>query len=262
MYSLYYTKHYINKLKTRIILNVFKNKYKRLLAHYKPFFDNKCGLEIGGPSNLFLTDILPVYNWSNKIDGCNFSNNTLWEGQIRSNKYEYFPDKVGYQYIMEGSNLSEIEDEKYDFLLSCHNLEHIANPLMAVKEWMRVLKPGGFMLLVLPEKKFTFDHRREYTTFEHILLDFETGVKEDDLTHLPEILKLHDLRRDPGAGRDHGIFKLRGENNFKNRALHHHVFSQQLLKRIFEYFNIKTISQDFIPPHHLMILGQKEINNK
>jgi ubiquinone/menaquinone biosynthesis C-methylase UbiE len=148
---------------------------------------------------------------------------------------------LGRQYILDGSHLDEIADEKYDFLLSSHNLEHIANPLKAVKEWVRVLKPGGFILLVLPDKRFTFDRNRPYTSFSHILSDFESNIGEDDLTHLSEILQLHDLKMDPGAGRDFEVFKKRCENNFEVRGLHQHVFSFDLLEESAAYFNLSAV---------------------
>ena len=87
-------------------------------------------------------------------------NNTVWEGEIKTSAYNYYQNKSGIQYISEGSNLQAIQDEQYDFLLSCHNLEHIANPLKAVTEWKRIIKKNGVILLVLPDKRFTFDKKR------------------------------------------------------------------------------------------------------
>lgn len=132
------------ELRTKLFLYLFRNRYKKYLSGYRNAFDGKCGLEISGPSDFFSSDILPIYKWAEKIDGCNFSNNTIWEGKIETDDYNYFPEKAGRQYIMEGTDLSEIEDDKYDFLLSSHNLEHIANPLKALEEWIRVIKPWGF----------------------------------------------------------------------------------------------------------------------
>ncbi|PYL73305.1 MAG: hypothetical protein DMF22_01865 [Verrucomicrobia bacterium] len=36
-----------------------------------------------------------------------------------------------------------IPSGKYDFLLASHCLEHMANPLCAFQEWLRVLKKKG-----------------------------------------------------------------------------------------------------------------------
>jgi len=48
-------------------------------------------------------------------------------------------------------------------------------------------------------------------------------VGEEDLTHVPEILELHDLSRDEGAG-TREQFRQRCLANHVHRALHHHVF--------------------------------------
>ncbi len=79
--------------------------------------------------------------------------------------------------------MSIIDKNSYDFLLSSNNLEHIANPLRALKEFYRILKPGGILLITVPVKEKNFDHNRQYTSFEHILLDYIKNTQEDDLTH-------------------------------------------------------------------------------
>jgi SAM-dependent methyltransferase len=225
------------------------------ISAFNHFFYHKNGLEIGGPSGLF-SDELPVYNMATSIDGCNFSKDTIWNNTTSADRYHYSDTKSGLLFILEGTDLSAIKDGEYDFVLSSHNLEHIANPLKAVQEWVRVIQPGGVMLLVLPDKESTFDHRRPYTTFAHLLSDFEAAVGEADLTHLSEILELHDLNLDPGAG-DFEYFKRRGEDNLNFRALHHHVFSPALVAEIATYFGLNIRCQDFRPPYHQITILQR-----
>jgi len=57
----------------------------------------------------------------------------------------------------------------------------------------------------------------------HMMDDFRNGTGDDDLTHLPEILALHDMERDPAAGSKEQ-FRQRCLQNHSNRAIHHHVF--------------------------------------
>ncbi len=201
-------------------------------------FKNKSGIEIGGPSPIFSAE-LPIYTVIKSLDGCNFSSNTVWEGSIEKGfNYNYYQNKKGYQYISEASDLNEVSSGKYDFLLASHCLEHCANPLKTVKEWLRVIKPGGYILLILPDKHYTFDHKRPVTTFKHLSDDFDKDIDESDLTHLEEILSLHDLTRDAPAG-DFENFKERSLKNLENRCLHHHIFDIPLLSQIFKHFNIR-----------------------
>jgi ubiquinone/menaquinone biosynthesis C-methylase UbiE len=143
----------------------------------------------------------------------------------------------------------------YDFLLSSHMLEHSANPIKALQEWRRVLKPRGSLIFLLPNKRWTFDHRRPVTTLEHILSDFNANMGEDDLTHLPEILRLHDLARDKAAG-TYEMFRARSERNFENRCLHHHVFDMSLVRQMLEYsgFVVRTQREHF--PHHIVTIAE------
>jgi SAM-dependent methyltransferase len=75
--------------------------------------------------------------------------------------------------VDDGATLSSVADDSQDFLLSCHVLEHLPDPIGAVRTWLRVLKPGGVLLLAIPDKRFTFDCRREVTTWEHLRGDHE-----------------------------------------------------------------------------------------
>jgi len=139
-----------------------------------PLFRNKYGLEVGGPSGVFKAEgLMPLYQSASSIDGCNFSNSTTWEGQIQEGMSYHVARETGYQFIAEAADLKMICSNKYDFLLASHCLEHVANPLGALSEWIRVLEDGGILLLILPDKNATFDHQRPVTKFSHPLDDFE-----------------------------------------------------------------------------------------
>jgi SAM-dependent methyltransferase len=133
-----------------------------------------------------------------------------------------------------------IPKNEYDFVLSCNNLEHIANPLKAIKNWLTLLKNEGTIVLILPRKESNFDHKRPTTIFEHLKNDFDNNIGEDDLTCLNEVLQLHNLKFDPLAG-SFEKFKTRGLNNFNNRCLHHHVFDKKLLEEICHFFGLQIL---------------------
>lgn len=250
---------YLNIIKVQLTERFQSEKSRKWFAQYHSYFKNKKGLEVGGPSPLFTGNMIPVYKLAAAIDGCNFSNATVWEGNIEAgeHQYHYSANKSGTQYIAEGSSLPQINNDQYDFLLSCHNLEHIANPIKAVAEWKRVIKKNGVILLVLPDKRFTFDKKRPYTNFEHLLADYKNNTAEDDLTHLPEVLSLHHLNLDPIAGKDVEAFRERCRHNFDNRCLHHHVFSLDVLSRIFQYLDMEVIGRRFVPGIHEVVIGRK-----
>jgi SAM-dependent methyltransferase len=207
---------------------------------YRSLVKNKYGIEIGGPSALFKT-VLPLYQFVGGLDGVNFSRDTVWEGNIEEgNNFSYYYKKSGHQFIADATDLSGIATAQYDFLLSSNCLEHVANPIKALTEWKRVIANDGVMILVLPNKESNFDHRRPFTKFEHLLDDFTRDVGEDDLTHLDEILALHDLPMDPPAG-DLEHFRERSLKNFHNRTLHHHVFDVPLIEQMLDHVGLEIV---------------------
>ncbi len=45
-----------------------------------------------------------------------------------------------------------LEDESFDFVYSSHLLEHLPDCELALRNWWRVLKPGGYLILLLPHR--------------------------------------------------------------------------------------------------------------
>lgn len=253
-----YKKEGIRSTLIKCLHRLFKNKvtnYKK----YQELFNNKKGLEIGGPSSFFEKhNSFPIYPVINSLDGVNFSTFTIWEGDIKNGlNYKFGNGGKGYQYICDAVDLSGMPSEKYDFILSCNSLEHVANVFKAINEWVRVIKPNGILLLVLPRKESNFDHKRSITTFEHLKSDYKNNISEDDTTHLDEILKLHDLSKDIVL---HSFeeFNTRSLNNYENRCLHHHVFDLSLIKEIFNYFNLDTILTNNLDSVYVFIGRKKQ----
>lgn len=48
--------------------------------------------------------------------------------------------------------LKDVGDSTFDFVYSSHTLEHMVNPEIALRNWWRVLKVGGYLILYLPER--------------------------------------------------------------------------------------------------------------
>ena len=226
----------------------------RSLRAVRPFVAGKKGLEIGGPSHVFADGIqpLPIYPLVGSLDNCDFSRDTTWASHEDS--YIFSPGKPpGKSIFRDASNLSSVADRTYDFILSSHNLEHVANPIKALYEWKRVLKSQGMLILVLPEKENTFDHNRPFTSFDHLLTDFNNNVGEDDDTHVAEVLELHDLESDPGKE----AFKARAADNLTTRTIHHHVFSMSLIREMLEYCGFAVEYQQQLPPFNLITIAKK-----
>ncbi|MEQ1844373.1 MAG: methyltransferase domain-containing protein [Nitrospira sp.] len=72
--------------------------------------------------------------------------------------------------------LESIQDEQYEFVHSSHCLEHLVDPAEGLKHWFRVLKPGGHMVLIVPDEDlfeqgqfpstFNPDHKWTFTIYK------------------------------------------------------------------------------------------------
>lgn len=48
--------------------------------------------------------------------------------------------------------LESVEDESVDFLHSSHCLEHLEDPAAGLANWFRVVKPGGHLVIMVPDE--------------------------------------------------------------------------------------------------------------
>jgi SAM-dependent methyltransferase len=82
--------------------------------------------------------------------------------------------------------LAQFADESLDFVIASHVIEHTPNPVAALVAAHRVLRPGGKLILIVPDKRGTFDRKREVTDVAHMVLDYEDYRRERDLAHYEE----------------------------------------------------------------------------
>ncbi|MCY3022098.1 MAG: glycosyltransferase, partial [Planctomycetota bacterium] len=73
--------------------------------------------------------------------------------------------------IDNGQALAAIADGSLDFCIQNHVLEHMRNPVGALRNWLRILKAGGAAYVAVPDRSNTLDRGRPVATLEHLLLD-------------------------------------------------------------------------------------------
>jgi SAM-dependent methyltransferase len=219
----------------------------------RPLVEGRAGLEVGGPSSIFArSGLLPLYPLVRAVDQCNFAARTMWDDLP---KWE-LRGPPGEQLVSEAGDMEELASGSYDFVLSSHMLEHTANPLRALAEWHRVLGPGGLLILVVPHRDGTFDHRRPVTTLDHLRDDYARNTSEEDPTHFEEILALHDVSRDPGLG-DAEELGERVRLNLQMRSLHHHVFDTRLAVDVVREVGFTPLAVEPLRPYHILVGAAK-----
>lgn len=216
------------------------------------------GVEIGGPSPLLRrSGPLPVYEVLASLDNCHFASGTMWHGSDADGSPFHWDDQKppGTHLVRDGTDLAGIADGAYDVVLSCHSLEHIANPLRALAEWARVVGPEGHVLLVVPHAENTIDRHRPTTTLGHLEDDFARGTGEDDVTHLEEFIELADFSLEP-TGTTREVFRQRKHEYVADRAVHHHVFDTRLVLGLLDRAGYTIEAAGTALPFHTLALAR------
>lgn len=59
--------------------------------------------------------------------------------------------------------------DKYDWIVAAHVVEHIPDLIGWINTLSGLLKTGGLVFLVIPDRRFTFDYHRRVTTFSDVV---------------------------------------------------------------------------------------------
>lgn len=98
--------------------------------------------------------------------------------------------------------MAGVADNSFDWLLSSHCLEHMRDPTEAMRNWSRILKPGGHMVLLVPDEdlyeqgvfpsRFNWDHKTTWTIQKNLSWSPVSVSCTSFLANFPEltILKL------------------------------------------------------------------------
>jgi len=87
--------------------------------------------------------------------------------------------------------LKGINDNYFDFVYSSHTLEHMVDAGIALKNWYRVVKPGGYLVLSIPHRDLYEKKRNLPSRFNDNHLHFFLPYKNDppDTIGVEELIK-------------------------------------------------------------------------
>lgn len=161
---------YVHHVKKRVprqifcLFNSIKEKFhipfpESRLAHR--YLDGLKGLEIGGSlHNPF---------------GLNTKNvdHTIETTRYKQLETRFCGKTLPIDIIASGDTIP-LPDESQDFVINAHVLEHFPDPIKALREWYRLIRPGGCIFMIVPHKERTFDKNRSRTTLQE-LIDRHSG---------------------------------------------------------------------------------------
>jgi predicted SAM-dependent methyltransferase len=95
-------------------------------------------------------------------------------------------DIVNVEVIDDGATLATVTDDSVDFLIANNVLEHVEDPISTLANWHRVVKPGGILLLAIPNPRESCDMLRSRTTADHMIRDHNDGPMSSRAEHYRE----------------------------------------------------------------------------
>ncbi|RYZ42898.1 MAG: class I SAM-dependent methyltransferase [Myxococcaceae bacterium] len=129
--------------------------------------------------------------------------------------------------VDNGEELKSVAESSQDFVIANHFLEHCEDPIGAVKNFIRVLKPGGIIFMAVPDKRFTFDLPRDVTSTDHVIEDHLKGPETSRRAHYDEWLRIIDKKSGEELAHLTELF-LRDRVN-----IHFHVWTFQEMFELF-----------------------------
>lgn len=133
------------------------------------YLDGLKGLEIGGSAhNAFGLDTLNV-DYTDDMD-------TIF----KQGEEKLCGEKMKVDVVAPGDELP-FEDESWDFVISSHVIEHFFDPIKALKEWMRVVKKGGYVFIIAPKQHALQGETRNCTKIEELIARHEGRIKKEEV---------------------------------------------------------------------------------
>lgn len=145
------------------------------------------------------------------------------------------PDIIGDAQTMEG-----IPDDSYDFLISAHVIEHTKDPIGALEQWCRIVRPGGLIYLIVPDKRYTFDECRVRTTLEHLILDYRRPSADRDYEHYLDYA-IHALGK-----RDSAAIESADGLHRTDYSIHFHVFQPSDIIQLLNWIDANVAGLDIL----------------
>jgi predicted SAM-dependent methyltransferase len=139
-------------------------------------------------------------------------------------------DLIRPDYVTDIKTLAGIPEASLDFIVACHVIEHTNNPLAAINSCYRALKPGGSLVLVVPDMTKTFDSKRALTTLAHLIEDYEKPSLERDRGHYEEFYR---KAFEMPAGSN--LLEYASQKQAEGGDIHYHTWTYESFEELVEW---------------------------
>jgi predicted SAM-dependent methyltransferase len=157
-------------------------------------------------------------------------------------------DLVEANILDNGETLSSITDNSWDFVIANHMIEHCQNPIGALENFLRVVKPGGIVYMGVPDKRYIFDVARPLTSLDHLIRDYKEGPEWSKVSHYEEYVRMVEkLSGEQAMARQQVLLNI-------DYSIHFHVWTSETFPELLTYcqeqlshrFEIEYLHENFV----------------
>ena len=140
--------------------------------------------------------------------------------------------------------------DKFDYIIACHVIEHVPDPIGYLHGLAKLLNPGGIIMLAVPDKRTTFDVRRPLTTLDHLLMDFYDQCSYPSIEHIVEFYR-HVVEYETGKAVSIAEAFSFAKSNYEGGAAdpHCHVWDDATFQSQFSYLSESGLLGDLTLAH-------------
>ena len=168
----------------------------------------------------------------------------------------YFKTKISENVYIDFETMDGFENESLDFIIAAHVIEHVFNPVGSIDVSLQKLKKGGVLVLCVPDMRFTFDHRRTPTDFNHLMADYLDGGEGTKLeAYLEHVRFVHPVLAEEQI-LEENVLEIAKEIMAANLDIHVHCWTYQSFLTMLKSlpFNLKIVCQVSVENENIFVI--------
>lgn len=153
-----------------------------------------------------------------------------------------FKARISYPVLSLREAFHRARSDPADFVVAHHVLEHCANPVLTMMDWLSLLRPAGRLFVSVPAHDNACERSRLPTPIEHLLDDYlyqRDGSDYESKDHIPSFivqwtaLSPENFWYAKGSVKEFAVTVL-SELGRDGHDLHWHTFTPKVLREVIE----------------------------
>lgn len=166
---------------------------------------------------------------------------------------EYAGENTSASNLCDAHEMNHVSDNQFDYAMTSHVIEHSPSPIRLILELVRVVRVGGYLYNIIPDKNKIYDKCRRTTELSHIIKDYENNTFIEDKSHHEEYFcMLEDSE---------GMKEFHAKHPVDYPYIHYHTFDPASASELFRYLKLELVTVETIN-ENICILTQVTSDSK